>query len=176
MSQLLSPSTALGSAFELPGVVVESSRSQLTRTPETLNTYALKLPQLGLLLPVDTPSTLIEDELPSCPLPNTPHWLECMVSWNGLAVPVFHLDTLLDFDEPEADVLKMLIIGQGDNAVGLRVTTMPFRITLHSEEKLPRNPPLPQALQPFARGCYRTDQIWVDWDYQGFFDAIAKRF
>lgn len=178
MSQLLSPSAALGSAFDLPLVEAESNRSEsrLVGRSETLNTYALELQHFGLLLPINTPSTLIEDELPSCLLPNTPYWLECMVSWNGVAVPVFRLETLLDFDEPELAALKVLIIGQGEDAVGIRVSAVPFRITLRSEEKLTRTPPLPQMLQPFARGCYRTDRIWIDWDYQGFFAAVANRF
>ena len=176
MSQLLSPSAALGSAFELPRVDAASQRRQRQPQAQTLNTYALELHHLGLLLPVDTPSALIEHELPSCQLPNTPSWLERMANWNGVTVPIFILDVLLDFEPPEAAALKTLIIGQDENAVGLRVTSVPFRITLHSEDKLTRNPPLPQALQPFARACYRSERIWVDWDYQGFFDAIAKRF
>jgi chemotaxis signal transduction protein len=99
-----------------------------------------------------------------------------MVSWNGIVVPVFHLATLLDFESSDERTLKVLIIGQGEDAVGLRVAATPFRIILRSEQKLARPPPLPQALQPFARACYRTDRIWVDWDYRGFFDALAKRF
>lgn len=182
MSQQLLPSAALGGAFELPPVTSGSGQQRVrqartpVRAPETLNAYALELQDIGLLLPIDTPSALIEDELPSCKLPNTPSWLDCMVSRNGVAVPVFHLETLLEYDDAETTAIKLLIIGQGDDAVGLRVATMPFRITLRNEEKLTRNPPLPPALQPFTRGCYRTNRIWVDWDYRGFFNAVAKRF
>lgn len=176
MSQLLSPSAALGGAFELPEVATESDQHQIqsAQISTTLNAYALGLQHFGLLLPVDTPSALIESDLPSCRLPNTPHWLECMMNWNGIIVPIFLIESLLEFDEPDTQTLKIIIIGQGEEAVGLRVVQDPFRITLRDEEKLTRNPPLPQALQPFTRGCYRTDRIWVDWDYRGFFDAVTK--
>ncbi|MEZ5591364.1 MAG: chemotaxis protein CheW [Gammaproteobacteria bacterium] len=182
MSQRLMPSAALGDAFELPQVVADTAprQSHLTRGPQVLNTYALELHHLGLLLPVDTPSALIDDALPSCRLPNIPHWLRCMANWNGNVVPIFHLDTLLGFDKPAADLKKTpdktLIIGQGDEAVGVLVQSVPFRISLKSEDKLNRTPPLPQALQPYARSCYRTDRIWVEWDFRGFFQALKSQF
>ena len=178
MSQLLTPSAALGGAFELPPVATEATQhqSRLAQTPQTLNAYALELCHLGLLLPIDTPSTLVENTLPACRLPHTPHWLARIINWNGITVPVFHLETLLDFEIVSTSGLKTLIIGHGEDAVGLQVTAMPFRITLRNDQKLTRNPPLPQALQAFTRGCYRTEKVWVDWDYRGFFDAVARRF
>ncbi len=176
MTQLVTPCEALGGAFELPRVedTATAQRAGRARTSESLTAYALEIHNMGLLLPVDTPSTLIEDALPFCRLPNTPQWLRGMANWHGSIVPMFDLATLLGFSDVGVAV-KTLIIGQGEAAVGVLVQSQPFRITLQSEDKLTRNPPLPTALQPFARACYRTDRVWVDWDYQGFFSVAGAR-
>jgi chemotaxis signal transduction protein len=171
MPQLISPSEALSGAFVLPQR--EESADQLLQKAASFSAYGLVVGNLGLLLPMDTFTTLIEGKLPFCRMPNTPAWLRGMVNVTGNFMPLFDLPALLEF-EAESQ-LKTLVIGQGEDAVAVTVPRAPFRVRINPEEKMSGRPLLPGMLQPFARSCYKNDRFWVDWDVDGFFTAAGAR-
>lgn len=173
MSQLVLPSEALGGSFVLPQGDDLSSQLEPLQESTSFSAYGLVVGNLGLLLPMNTFTTLIEDKLPFCRLPNTPAWLPGMVNVTGNFMPLFDLPALLE-SEVE-DKSKTLVIGQGEDAVAMLISRAPFRVRIHSAEKLSGRPPLHRMLQPFARACYKNEQLWVDWDVDGFFSAAGEQ-
>lgn len=171
---LVLPSEALGGSFILP--TADDNTSQIGATPvsNTLLTYGLVFGNLGLLLPPDTVSAVVESDVPQCRLPNTPPWLHGMINVNGNVVPLFNLAALLGFPNSGSANAKLLVIGQGEDAVAVTLDNLPLRVRLKPADQLTSRPPLPASLQPFARACYKTERLWVDWDVDSFFTAVGE--
>lgn len=177
MVELIAPSEALSGAFVLPAAIDAEAEIQTHAGPGAMPSiaYAVVVGNLGLLLPSGTVSTILEDALPMCRLPNTPHWLRGMASYNGTVLAIFDLAALLAFASAEHAADKTLIIGQGEDAIGVSVAAAPIRVRLDSAEPLSSRLPLPAVLQPYVRACYKQERVWVDWDVEGFFTAAGAR-
>jgi chemotaxis signal transduction protein len=173
MPQLVSPSEALSGAFVLPQRDERASQHEPLQQAALFSAYGLIVGNLGLLLPMDTFTTLVEGKLPFCRLPNTPAWLRGMVNVTGNFMPLFDLTALLEL-EAEGQT-KTLVIGQGEDAVAVLVPRAPMRVRINPEEQMSGRPPLPGMLQPFARACYKNERLWVDWDVDGFFTTAGTR-
>jgi chemotaxis signal transduction protein len=174
MPQLVSPSEALSRYFVLPQRDESVGKHhELLQQAASFSAYGLVVGDLGLLLPMDTFTTLIEGKLPFCRLPNTPVWLQGMVNVTGNFMPLFNLPALLEFEA--GSETKTLVIGQGENAVAVKTPHAPLRVHLSDDEVMCGRPPLPEMLQPFARNCYKKERFWVDWDVDGFFSTVGAR-
>lgn len=174
MAQLVLPSEALSGAFVLPQRDESVGQQHASLQQAALfSAYGLVVGNFGLLLPVNTFTTLVEGKLPFCRLPNTPAWLQGMVSVTGNFMPLFNLPALLGLEAK--DVTKTLVIGQGEDAVAVTIPRAPFRLRISSDEQMSGRPPLPGMLQPFARACYKNQRIWVEWDVDGFFSAAGAQ-
>ena len=176
MSQLIAPSEALNQAFVLPKV---KAQAQHPTTPSSqnnvLSTYGVLVSNIGLLLPVGTASRLVATEVLLCRVATAPSWLLGMINLGGYIVPLFDLEALLGFP-PERAPAHYLVIGEGEDAAGITLTEHPQRVHLRAEQRMNRNHPLPDALQAHVRACYRVaEQIWVEWDYVGFFETVGSR-
>jgi chemotaxis signal transduction protein len=173
MAQLVSPSEALSGAFVLPRRDERATQHEPLQQAASFTAYGLIVGNLGLLLPMDTFTTLVESKLSLCRLPNTPAWLGGMVNVTGNFMPLFDLTALLELEgESQA---KTLVIGQGEDAVAVLVPRAPVRVRINPEEKMSGRPPLPGMLQPFAKACYKNERLWVEWDVDGFFTTAGER-
>lgn len=172
---LVLPSEALGGSFVLPAADAGAGQIGATPASSTLLTYGLVFGNLGLLLSPTTVSAVVEGNVPRCRLPNTPFWLHGMINVNGNIVPLFNLAALLGFPDSGAASAKILMIGQGEDAVAVTLDSLPLRVRLKSADQLTGRPPLPALLQPFARAYYKSERLWVDWDVDGFFTAVGER-
>ena len=177
MPELMSPTAALNQAFVLPKVDAAAQRPGAVQVQQqnVLATYGLLVSNMGLLLPVGVASRLVETDIDLCRLPTAPAWLLGMMNLDGNTVPLFDLDALLDFPGQHAPS-HYLVIGEGEDAAGITLAERPQRVRLGPDQQMNRNHPLPAALQAHVRACYRDgDQVWVDWDYIGFFQAVGRR-
>lgn len=170
--ELVLPSEALIGSFSLPSVDDDQYQVKQSESIATFVVYGLALGNFGLLLPTNMASMIVEDKVPFCQLPNTPIWLQGMANIDGNIVPVFNLRSMLGIDQAESTELKIVVIGQGEEALAISVENLPIRVRLNSTDRLIGKPPLPKALQPFARDCYKTERIWIDWDVHGFFSSF----
>lgn len=170
--ELVLPSEALIGSFSLPSVDDDQYQVKQSGSIATFVVYGLALGNFGLLLPTNMASMIVEDKVPFCQLPNTPIWLQGMANIDGNIVPVFNLRSMLGIDQTESTELKIVVIGQGEEALAISVENLPIRVRFNSTDRLIGKPPLPKALQPFARDCYKTERIWIDWDVQGFFSSF----
>lgn len=174
MAQLVLPSEALSGAFVLPQRNKPAGQHHAPlQQAASFSVYGLVVGNLGLLLPANTFTTLIEGKLPFCRLPNTPAWLQGMVNITGNFMPLFNLPALLELEAE--GTAKTLVIGQGEDAVAVIVPRAPLRVRISPEEQMSGRPPLPGMLQPFARACYKNQRLWVDWDVDGFFTAAGAQ-
>ena len=170
--QLMLPSEALNRRFELPDINTLPTAGLHTEKT-VFERHCFTVGEVGLLLPEDTVSEVF-DELPHSRIPNAPKALESMANVRGDMVPVFNLHQLLELEENESADYKILVVGQKEMAIGLRVDNLPRRVSLTQEYKLKSELTLPNKLTPFARECYQyKNQLWVDWDIYGFFSAIS---
>ena len=176
--ELVLPSEALTGSFSLPPIENDPYDDQYqikqSRSVATFVVYGLVLGNFGLLLPTNIVSMVVEDKVPFCELPNTPIWLQGMANIDGNIVPVFNLRSMLGINETESMESKIVVIGQGEEALAIAVENLPIRVRLNSADRLIGKPPLPKALQPFARDCYKTERIWIDWDVQKFFSSFDE--
>ncbi len=175
MPQLVAPSAALTGAFLVPQMNSIHDQAPRPDTARAFTAYAVVVGNLGLLLPTDTVSTLIEEGLPFCPLPHTPPWLRGMANYYGNVIPIFDLETLLEFPPSVQTAPKIVSIGEGEAAVGITVTAPPLRMRLSTANAVAGSPPLPPVIQPYVRACYKSERVWVDWDVRAFFVATGER-
>jgi len=171
-AELLSPSEALKGQFELAETGDESGTTTGDQT--AFRGHAFTIANIGLLLPPQLVSE-VADDLPLCKLPNTLGSLHGMVNLRGNMVPLFDFNHVFGIERTRKAGQRMLFIRLGEEWIGVLIDELPVRVTLSREDRLQQAPVLPEALQPFVRACYRTDQLWVDWDMDGFLTAIAGR-
>ncbi|MDJ0832375.1 MAG: chemotaxis protein CheW [Gammaproteobacteria bacterium] len=168
--ELTKPSEVLNREFVVPeDPVLPSNEPETAETPfRVVTTHAVKVGNLGLLLPADEISELV-DSVQTCHLPNTPGWFDGMTSIRGNMVPMFDLHQLLEVDA-DSEQRKAVIHGSGDDAVGFWIDEMPRMVMVTSDDRLDSRPPLPSLVKRYAREYFLKDnQIWIEWDIKGFF-------
>ena len=141
---------------------------------QALTTHAVRVGNIGMLLPPDAVSELIETQ-PICRLPNTPAWFDGVTSVRGNMIPVFDLHELLGVESSGSD-RKIIIVGSGEIAAAFWVDEMPRMVMVTSDDYMSGVPPLPQLLKDHSRGYFFKDEnIWIDWNIPEFFQDLGSR-
>lgn len=161
---LMRPSQALKRDFSLPddSIPAESVPAEDSSGAR----YGFVAGDLGFLMPPAAVGELF-DQLAYCRLPNTPPLLVGMANARGSIVPLFDLYRLFGLPVSNDCRWRFLIIGDGEEAVGIRIDSLPTRVALSESAKLKSHPALPQRLRPHVRACYQGEHVWVDWDVKG---------
>ncbi len=151
----------------LPGVEVDIDPSAPIR-------YGFHACGLSLLVPANRTGEVME-EVTIYPIPYTPTWLPGLINHRGSIVPVFDLEALLQKAETDQAGAKVLVIGQGDAALGVLVTSLPKTITLGSATR--DLPSIPRRLSGFVdHGYLDSDgEVWLEVDLDGFVQAQGER-
>lgn len=138
--------------------------------------FGFRVGDIGLLVPAGMISELVE-ELEIYPLPTTPVWFPGLINLRGGLVPVFDLKKLFNPDAPDApsgEKPNLLVLDAGTDAVGVFIDGLP--VTLDTGERVRQTPPLPEILRTHSQAVYmRERDIWVDFDFGGFFRAAGSR-
>lgn len=177
MSLLVSPSEALTQAFVLPKVSANPGRPSATAQARSsvVAGYGVRVGNISLLLPSGVASRLVEmEDIHICRLPTAPSWLLGMANLDGNTVPMFDLEQLLGLSR-EAPTAKFLVIGSGEAAAGITLSGRPEHVRWSLEQKMTRNPPLPEMMEAHVQNCYRNDKVWVELDFEAFFRAAGER-
>ena len=155
------------------------SLSKLTTTkslPSVVNPqlrYGFRIGSIGLLIQPSTLSEVLE-RASVFPIPNTVEWLKGLINLRGNLVPLFDLKPLLEMGEKGRVKTMILILDEGDRAVGIKIEGLPQ--TPELTRRLQRLPPLPAILRDFATAAYvKEGLIWLEFDHRGFFEALANR-
>ena len=135
--------------------------------------FGFRVGSIGLLVPVGMLSELVDDT-EVYPLPTTPGWFRGLINLRGGLVPVFDLKRLFDMDKQGGDKPNLLVLNAGAGAVGVLIDGLP--LTLDIGQRVPQTPPLPAILREHNHAVYvREQDIWVDFDFDGFFRAAGNR-
>ena len=163
----LSPGAALNRFKPPPGVAPGIAPAERQRAR-----YGFRVGGIGLLVSQDTVSEVLE-QAPVYPLPNTPPWMLGLVNLRGNLATVFDVKRFLALEDNHAqEKRRLLILDQGDKAVGVLIDGLPQ--TALTRHILSRLPPLPAALHPHVAKAYvHDDLVWLEFDHQGFFRALG---
>lgn len=166
----LKPSAALN-RFKPPP---RSTTSGIAPVERRRARYGFRIGGIGLLIGQDTTSEVLE-QASVYPLPNTPPWLLGLVNLRGNLIPVFDAKLFLELEDGGArEKRRLLVLDQGDKAVGIFIDGLPRVAT--TDHALSRLPPLPTMLRNHIASAYAQDDIvWLEFDHQGFFQALGER-
>lgn len=108
------------------------------------------------------------------PLPHTPRWFLGMVNQRGNLLPVFDLHQVWHLPEAGRGARTILVLDQGQDAVGFCIDGMPQSVRL--EQRLTQLPPVPASLAAHVGAAYRSDRTtWLDFAHQTFFTALGAQ-
>lgn len=170
--ELMLPSQALNRPFELPDGLLPG-QSATDAEAERFNAHAVRVGNIGLLLPRDRISELIEQPA-VCRLPNTSTWFDGIMSVRGNMIPVFDLHQLFDI-APAAARRRLIVVGENDRAVAFWADDYPRLLSLDDGSVFDGTPPLPVLIRDHARRYYLDDdQVWVDWNIETFVTTLGK--
>ena len=134
--------------------------------------YGVRISGIGLLIAAGTDSELIEARS-IAPIPHSQPWLLGMMNRRGHPIPVFDLRVALElpFDDQPASPM-VLVLGKGDDALGIRVDGPPQ--ALRGMTVTPLSSALPPRLAPHASAAWMADgELWVEFDHAAFFGALV---
>ena len=163
----MSPGAAL-SRFEPPAGMVLAAAVEEKRAR-----YGFRISTLGFLIKTGCSSEVLHQP-DIWDLPGSPPWLQGLVNLRSNLVPVFDLRQLLDLPPRDATAAqRVLVLDQGDKAVGLLIDDFPKPLLEMSF--LPVLPQLPAELQAHVRGGYmKGDSVWLEMDHEAFFDDLVR--
>jgi chemotaxis signal transduction protein len=132
--------------------------------------YGVRISGIGLLIAKGTDSELIEQRSVA-PIPHSQPWLLGMMNRRGHPIPVFDLRIALDLPAEDGPASPLvLVLGKGDDALGIRVDAPPEALRGMTAAPIPSA--LPAKLAPFAASAWLLDgQPWVEFDHRAFFTA-----
>ncbi len=117
--------------------------------------------QAGLVLPLG-----LQGEIwPSprlAPLPGTSRWLLGLVNLRGTLAPVYELAGSLGWKEPPVAEQRVLILGEGEERVGMVIHGDPRPLTLHPAPA----PPPPDSLARFVGSSFKSENGERYWELE----------
>ncbi len=167
----LPPSAALA-RFEPPTGVQLAAAGPVRK--ETRARYGFRVGELGLLIDPDTGSEVLS--VPAVtPLPDAPPGFSGLINLRGNLVPLYELRVLLGLGRPAQADSKVLVFGQGEQAVGVVIDGYPS--ALSALRPLAHLPPLPDALQPHVLAGHMQDgTVWLEFNHASFFDEACRNY
>ncbi len=162
------PPTAALAQFEPSGPVQTAATEEEERVR-----YGFRVGALGLLIPLETGSEVLE--MPAVtPLPGAPSGFLGLINLRGNLVPLYELRGPLHMEPRRTGRNPLaLVFDQGERAVGVVIEEFP--VALPMLQPLAGLPQLPDALQDHVRGGYvRDEMVWLEFDHGAFFDEMSR--
>lgn len=100
----------------------------------------------GLFLDQQTTMEFLENQSPFY-IPNNNPLFRGLINRRGSLVPVFDIRLLFDEDVPDRGGGRVLVLGAGDDAVGIILDATPYRVSVSEEQR--SSPPI-RLVQTFG--------------------------
>lgn len=169
---MMLPSEALNREFDLENALLADPGSPIEPI-QSVATHAVMVGNIGLLLPDDEVSELVE-KMNVCRLPNTAVWFNGVTTVRGNMVPVFDLHELFAINHENLK-RRLIVVGEAETAVAFWVDDFPQLIELTGEDSMTSTPPIPSLIKDHTSEYYLRDgQIWVDWNVESFFTMLGE--
>lgn len=167
----LPPVAALAYFEPPPGAYIVAARH--ARIEEKRVRYGFRVGGLGLLIDPDAGSEVLP--IPAMAvLPGAPPGFAGLINLRGHLAPLYDLRVLLGLAPPQPGTQPLaLVLGQGDDAVGIIIEGYPAALTrLNSLNDFPA---LPDTLTKYVPTGYAQDgAIWLEFDHRAFFEEICS--
>lgn len=166
LGEWLPPVEALERFEPPPGMVLAAA------VEEKRARYGFRISTLSFLIkPGCSSEVLFKPDI--WDLPGSSPWLKGLVNLRSNLVPVFDLRLLFDLPGDGAATRRLLVLDQGDKAVGLLIDDFPK--PLLDMSYLPSLPQLPEELRTHVRGGYiKGDSVWLEFDHESFFENLVR--
>lgn len=168
----LRPSEALDGGFDHGSA--DMSASDVSESAVGAERLAVRVGNLHLLLAADAGREVILP-LPASPLPHTPAWLLGIANVRGALVPVVDLVSAFEVERNDLSRPYLLILGAGDDAIGLLVDGLPVLQRIDPSGKLSGVPPHPPMLDGHVYGAFEhAGVVWIDINIHGFLESLSE--
>lgn len=166
----INPTDALKRRFIYPDAGEEEKEEEVL-----VRRLGFKVGELGLLIAENTISELT-DATSICDIPNTANWLLGLTNLRGNLVPIFELKILLGFPLEQEKKRMLLVLEQGEEAVGIPIDALPSQQTFRTDDKLNSLPALPNIIKDYIPSGYeQSGMIWFNFDHKAFFQSLSAR-
>lgn len=135
---------------------------------------AFRVGPIGMLIPGDAARELVLPPSVSR-LPHLPVWLLGVANVRGMLLPVVDLSTAFGVEHDKQLRPYLLIVGVGEDAIGLLVDGLPLPRTLEAAERMSSIPPHPEFLNGHVTGGYERDgRVWLDTNVEDFIKTLGE--
>jgi len=129
----------------------------------------------GLLLGHDTSMEFLEDQTPYY-VPNRHPQFRGLINRRGSLVPVFDIRHLFKDDQGEPDESGVLVLGTGEDAVGIFLDATPYRISLTGDEETQPPENLVRIFGEYVETSYaQGGQLFVQVDLENFLYKLVQK-
>lgn len=136
--------------------------------------YTFMLGQLAFFLPNEMLSEVVENA-DYAYLPRMSENVLGLSNVRGDLVPVFDLHKFLNVDRDSKQQQHLLSIGVGDEAVGVLLDRLPFRVKESECQIIKSAPILPDAIKPFVSQVYKHgEQVILDYQHDALFSSLCQ--
>lgn len=109
-------------------------------------------------------------------IPNTRAWVLGVINLRGNLVPVFDLMRRLDETATKAEDQRLLVLDQGERAVGIYIDGLPKGLKIDPENveqrtAIPQD--IPETIREHVTAAYRVDDsVWLEINHRDLFSQL----
>ncbi len=135
--------------------------------------YTFVLGKLAFFLPDEMLSEVVENA-DYAYLPRMSENVLGLSNIRGDLVPVFDLHNFLNVERDNKEQ-HLLSIGVGEEAVGVLLDRLPFRVKESECQMIKSAPILPEAIKPFVSQIYKHgEQVILDYQHEALFSSLCQ--
>jgi twitching motility protein PilI len=165
----LPPAAALAYFEPPPGAHLVAA--QHARIEEKRVRYGFRTGGLGLLIDPDAGSEVLPVPAMAI-LPCAPAGFAGLINLRGNLAPLYDLRIMLGLKAQPGSQPMALVLGQGDDAVGMIIEGHPVALT--KLNALNDFPALPDTLAKYVPTGYTQDgAVWLEFDHHAFFGEVC---
>lgn len=106
-------------------------------------------------------------------IPNVPDWFLGVVNLHGVVIPVVSVANYLDISSHTSEhKQRLLILGHGNEAVGIVIDNLPDRLHWTSQQRISKNTAPAKLLEHVRHACLIDNELWFDLDSASFCQAL----
>lgn len=142
----------------VPGDASSPVDGEIGQQPEPRPVSRLVFPVAGHGLFLDQASAMefLESQTPFY-IPSNQSLFRGLINRRGSLVPVFDLRRLLDEETGNGDTGRILVLGGGDDAVGIVLDATPYRVSVFEEQRVSPPVKLVQVFGEHLGECFERD-------------------
>lgn len=158
---------------------LESAYSKQTNIDEDsskIRLFGISIGKFNFLIDTDTRCEVVEENK-IFNIPLSDYWLIGVSNIRSEVVPIFDFEYVMTGTKYSfiPNQSKTVVIGEGDNAIGLVVNKLPTSIHFDKQDKVEDFSGLPEQIQSHVLYSYKKEnEIWTCVDLPKIFESLTK--